>query len=134
MRVVLDSNVLIAAFATRGLCDVIFEHCINEHEIIISDFILKEVRMNLRQKLKLPKNTVFKIESYLRSHCEIYKSPRLKEKVSRDPDDDNILSLAVYSDSDLIITGDKDLLVSNSYKNIPIITPREFADLIRKNN
>lgn len=132
MKIVLDSNVLIAAFATRGLCDVIFEHCLNEHQIIISKFILKEIKSNLKRKFKLPETTISEIESFLKSHCEIYSPPKLKESISRDPDDDNILSLAVNSDSELIITGDKDLLILKSYKDIPVITPRDFADLIRR--
>ena len=43
MRVVFDSNVLIAAFATHGLCHSLFEICLRSHEIVISDFILSEV-------------------------------------------------------------------------------------------
>ena len=131
MKIVLDSNVLIAAFATRGLCDVVFEHCISEHQIATSRFVLDEVKKNLGKKLKLPQSTISEIESFLKTHCEIHPAPKLGEKVSRDPDDDNILSLAVHSSSDMIITGDRDLLVLKSYKNIPIITPRDFADLIR---
>lgn len=132
MKIVLDSNVLIAAFATRGLCEVILEHCLNEHEIILSEFILKEVKKNLKVKIKVPNNIVSDIETFLRSHSNILSPPKLKEKICRDPDDDNILSLAVFSQADFVITGDNDLLVLKSYKKIPIITPRKFADLIRR--
>ena len=41
----------------------------------------------------------------------------------RDADDDVILGTAVAARADLIVTGDKDLLVLGSYQSIPIITP-----------
>lgn len=42
MKLVRDTNVILAAFATRGLCAEIFEIAIIDHEIYCSDFILKE--------------------------------------------------------------------------------------------
>lgn len=41
--------------------------------------------------------------------------------LSRDPDDDKFLSLAVTANVDAIISGDKDLLVLNPFKNILIL-------------
>ena len=35
MKVVLDANVIVAAFASRGLCEAILELCLSEHEIIL---------------------------------------------------------------------------------------------------
>ena len=39
MRVVLDTNVLIAALITRGVCSDLLEHCFRRHEIVLSEFI-----------------------------------------------------------------------------------------------
>ena len=44
MKVVLDTNVLIAAFITKGVCSELLEHCLRRHEIIMSEFILDEFR------------------------------------------------------------------------------------------
>ena len=134
MRVVLDSNVIIAAFATRGICDLIFEYCLSKHKIIASEFILREINANLEKKLKLPKKNVKEIISFLKSNCEIYAPPKLEVQVSRDIDDNQILSLADFSSADFIITGDKDLLVLKSFNNIPILTPRNFAEKMKKQN
>ena len=54
MRVVLDTNVLPAAFGTRGLCEAVFQVCLERHEIILSGHILNEVRTNLTTKFKVP--------------------------------------------------------------------------------
>jgi len=58
MRLVLDTNVLISAFAARGLCYALFELCLEKHEIIISLHILNELKVNLEKKIKLPKKKI----------------------------------------------------------------------------
>lgn len=49
-------------------------------------------------------------------------------KECRDPKDDKFLELAVNGKADFIVSGDKDLQVLNPFRNIPIISPREFLD------
>ena len=56
MRVILDANVLIAAVASRGLCDALFELCIKEHDLIVSRELLDEVYSKLVKKIKLPES------------------------------------------------------------------------------
>lgn len=48
-------------------------------------------------------------------------------KGCRDPDDDKFLVLAVNGHADVIISGDDDLLVLDTFRGIPIITPAAFA-------
>jgi len=45
----------------------------------------------------------------------------------RDPDDDKFLALAVNGRADVIVSGDEDLLVLDSFRGIPIVTPAAFA-------
>ena len=54
-KVVLDTNVVVAAFAARGLCQSIFELCLEKHDLIVSDFLLDELNEKLIHKLKLSK-------------------------------------------------------------------------------
>lgn len=49
-------------------------------------------------------------------------------KACRDSNDDKWLSLAVSAKSDCLISGDKDLLVLNPFREIPILTPAEFLN------
>ena len=37
MKIVLDTNVIIAAFATRGLCSPIFELCLDRFDVALSE-------------------------------------------------------------------------------------------------
>ena len=57
---------LIAAFATRGLCADLLTHVLLEHELLVGEFVLRELRTKLRTKLKLPRQTIDAIETLLR--------------------------------------------------------------------
>jgi predicted nucleic acid-binding protein len=50
VRVLLDTNVLIAAFIARGTCHEVLEYCVHEHEMVTSGFILDEVHEALVKK------------------------------------------------------------------------------------
>ncbi|MGD9057225.1 MAG: putative toxin-antitoxin system toxin component, PIN family [Desulfobacterales bacterium] len=130
MKIVLDANVIIAGFAARGLCESIMEVCLSEHEIMLSDDLLDEILTNLRRKIKLPENFINSIGKLLREHARFSTPVSLAEDVCRDPDDIKVLGLAVASNADYIVTGDKDLLILKSFQNIPILTPRTFSDIL----
>lgn len=44
----------------------------------------------------------------------------------RDPTDDKFLELAINGRGDLIISGDRDLLMLDPFRGIPILTPAVF--------
>jgi len=129
MKVILDTNVILAAFAGRGLAHALFELCLEKHEIIISEHILSEVQRNLQKKLKMPKDKVLVITEYLKEFCTSSSYKRLDKEACRDMDDVKILGLAEVAKPDYIITGDSDLLVLKKFHSIPIITPREFWEI-----
>jgi putative PIN family toxin of toxin-antitoxin system len=131
MRVILDTNVILAAFASRGLANAVFELCLEKHEIIISEHILSEVQRNLQKKLKMPEEKIQRIIQYLGEFCTITAYKRLDKMVCRDPDDVKILGLSEVAKPDYIITGDMDLLALKEFNSIPIITPREFWEVSR---
>lgn len=129
MRIVLDTNVLIAALISRGFCHELFEYCALTHELFTSDFILYEVSEKLVTKFKYKEDTAKEAVNLLRSQLQLVMPVAQTTSVSRDPDDDNILATAEAGKCDYIITGDIDLLVLIEYKAIRIVTPREFSDL-----
>lgn len=47
----------------------------------------------------------------------------------RDPKDNQFLELAIEAGAACIVTGDKDLLILNPFRNIIIITPTDFLQL-----
>jgi uncharacterized protein len=50
----------------------------------------------------------------------------------RDPRDDKFLELAVSGHADLIVSGDRDLLALNPFREIPIVTPATFVQEVAR--
>ena len=128
-KVVLDTNVIIAAFVARGLSSSVFELCIDRYEVIISEFIIKEISEKLTAKIKLPRERIIEIIDFLKDSCTLVGYEKPKEKICRDEKDDEILALAKNSESEYIITGDKDLLVLENFYGIRIINPRGLWEI-----
>ena len=132
MRVVLDANVLIAAFATRGLCNSLLDLCLQSHDLILSQELLREMERNLLRKFKLPEPKVAAIIRYLERQAMIEEPTTVDAGSCRDPGDLHVLGLAVKSRPDCVVTGDQDLLILKTYQGIPILSPREFWTRLRK--
>ncbi len=132
MKIVLDTNVVIAGFASRGLCESILELCLDSHRIVLSEELLDEIERNLRDKIKLPAGVIDEIIRLLVEHGDMLEPASLPLDLCRDPDDVMILGLAVAAQADFIVTGDQDLLVLNEFCGIPIITPRSFSTILHK--
>lgn len=128
MRIVLDTNVLIAAFISRGVCHELLEHCVLHHALVSSEFILAEVQEKLLDKFKFTAERVSELDALLRSRMEIVAPTSLPSPVCRELDDDNILAAAVAGNCEYIVTGDKDLLVRKQFGRIAIISPSDFSN------
>jgi putative PIN family toxin of toxin-antitoxin system len=126
MRLVLDANVLIAAFVARGTCAELLEYCVREHEVVTSAALLEEVRRNLVDKVKVKGAQADQTVRLLRTRFEVVEPVVLEEAMSRDPDDDVVLGTAIAGRCDAIVTGDKDLLDLVSCRGIAIVSPRGF--------
>lgn len=126
MRVVFDSNVLVAAFATHGLCHDLFEHCLRNTIIVCSDFIAAEVERILVTKIKTPAKTASEIIEYLKIQSEWVTPDNKSIEGLCDPNDQMIISTALSGEADFLITGDKDLLVLKQIKKTVVILPRDF--------
>jgi uncharacterized protein len=128
VRVVLDTNVILAALATRGLCEAVVMVCLNHHEMILSQAILDEVTRHLAGKFKMPAPRVVEISTFLRAHSEWVVPAEVPVKACRDPDDRPILGTAVAGGADCLVTGDADLLARGQYANIRLLSPRDFYE------
>jgi putative PIN family toxin of toxin-antitoxin system len=130
MKIVLDADVVVAAFASRGLCESIFELCLSEHEIILCVDLLEEIVRNLQLKIGLPALVADGIKALLQDHGIVLNPVPLPADTCRHPDDLKILGLAIAYPADFVVTGDKDLLVLQNYEGIPILSPRSFSQIV----
>jgi putative PIN family toxin of toxin-antitoxin system len=131
VRVCLDTNVLIAAFATRGLCADVLRIVLAEHELVIGEVILVELRRTLASKFKLPADRIAAIEAVLKTVPIVPKPKAPSDLEIRDAADRWILATAVAGAADVLVTGDEDLLVVAGRAPVPIVTPRAFWELLR---
>ena len=131
MKVFFDTNVLIAAFATRGLCADLFAHVLLEHDLVVGEVVLGELRTKLRTKLKLPKKTIDEIEAQLRDSV-VVKTPakHLGLRIS-DPDDEWVVASALAGGADVLVTGDAAILKLGKRAPLPILSPRGLWELPR---
>jgi len=132
MRIVLDTNVIIAAFAAHGLCSEVFEVCLTSHTIVISEHILSEVERGLIKKIHLPKNITASVIDYLRDIAEFFEPQLIEDSACRDIEDRKIIGTAINGNAHLLITGDNDLLTLMKVMKTDIVTPREFWKRLRK--
>ena len=128
MRIVVDTNILIAALISRGICHELMERWFINHTLITSAFILNELREKLVTKFKYSTETADEAVLLLGSRMQKVVPVALSQPTSRDPDDDNVLATAKTGKCECIITGDKDLLVLGEFEGIRIFTPREFSN------
>jgi putative PIN family toxin of toxin-antitoxin system len=129
--VFLDTNVLVSAFATRGLCADVFRHILAEHELITGEVVIVELRRVLRDRIKIPTHMITAIEQLLRDQTVVPKPPEPHSLPIRDAEDRWVLASAVAGGADVLVTGDSDLLDMASKTPIKIVDPRGFWEMIR---
>ena len=117
---------VIAATASRGLCEAIFELCLEHHEIVVCKKLLTEIETQLTKKLNVPKSLVSDLIKVIKTNSSTYKPEHIDKNACRDPNDLMILGLVKPGKVEAIITGDKNLLVLKKYKDAIIVSPRQF--------
>ena len=131
MRVFLDTNVLISAFAARGLCADLMRLLLAEHDVLTGEVNLTELRRVMLKRFKATAAQVDVIERLLRDQAVIPKPAALLSLKVRDADDAWVLASAVAGAADLLVSGDQDLLVLASRAPLPIVSPRDAWHRVR---
>lgn len=131
MRVFLDTNVLVSAYAARGICADLVRSILAEHELMTGEVNLEELRRVLRERFAAPQERVDAIESGLRAEMVVPRPAKPATIRLRDPDDAWVLASALNGGADLLITGDRDLLDVASQVSIPIVDPRGGWERLR---
>jgi len=132
VRVFLDTNVLVSALATRGVCADVLRVVLAEHTLVTSEVVLRELTRALRTRIRLPARAVDEVERFLREH-EVVPQPSAPSPLRiRDADDRWVLASAVDARADLLVTGDRDLLDVAADAPVKIVDPRAFWELMRQ--
>ena len=131
MKVFLDTNVLVSATATRGLCADVLRAVLTSHQLVVSEPLFIELERVLLKKFGVPGNLVAELLETLKQDA-LFSSPTSLPNIEiRDKDDVPILSCAVNAEADIFVTGDEELLKLGEVEKLEIISPRMFWDRLK---
>jgi putative PIN family toxin of toxin-antitoxin system len=131
VRVLLDTNVVVAAFATRGLCEDLLRAVLAEHELVVAARVLIELERALVVKPKMPARRAREVVAFVRSQGDVIAPERPAVWPQRDRDDRWIVAAAIEGRADVLVTGDRDLLEDAQEAPLPIVSPRGFWERLR---
>jgi predicted nucleic acid-binding protein len=124
--------VLLAAFATRGLCADLFAHVLLEHQLLVGEVVLGELRRTLRTTVKLPGKTIDEIEALVRDQVVVRTRAEHLSLDIADPDDEWVVAEALAGEAEVLVTGDAALRKLGTRAPLPIVSPRELWERLRR--
>ncbi|RDB04173.1 putative toxin-antitoxin system toxin component, PIN family [Runella aurantiaca] len=131
MRIVLDTNTLVsAALIKKSISRDAFDKALQIGQLLASEKTLNELADVLaREKFDKYVSLKERQEFYV-SYLEIVNMKDIVEVITdcRDSKDNKFLEIAVSGKANIIVSGDADLLVLHPYRNIEILTPRQFLE------
>ena len=131
MRIVLDTNVMISAlFWAGGIPSKILD-AFEERKLVFCvtpDILDEYTRIADNLSRKYPNVQTKRFFDLLASDAEMYPNAYLDTPASRDGDDDKFIACALEANAKVIVSGDKDLLDLKAYKDIEILTPKQFIE------
>ncbi len=134
MRVFFDTNVLVSAFTSGGICLNLVKRTIEDtqHNLLVGTVIIDELSRILTHRFNYPPQKLDRVIAFLIKYRAILM-PKTKPPVSvRDPDDELVLASALETGADILVTGDKDLLILGDTAGIKIVDPRMLWEMLTK--
>jgi hypothetical protein len=132
MKLVLDVYVWISGLLWGGIPGQILKLAKNQRiTLFASANVLTDIKDTLnRPKLQHQKQHLRYTTEYLmavvKQLTQLCADKPIEMPQLRDPDDAVILAIALVVNAEVIVTGDLNLLVLKSFKDISIIMPKEF--------
>ena len=131
MRVFLDTNVLVSAFLTRGVCADVLRYVLAKHVLITGEIVIDELQRVLRDKMRAPATGIAAVEKLLREHVVAPTPRQAADLPIKDMADRWIVACAIGSKAEVLVTGDGELLKIASRVPVRIMSPRAFWETVR---
>ena len=130
MKVILDCNVLIAAALKDGICRAVVFYAIQHSNLFLSESIILEYLLVARRK-KFERYQYF-LEKLIILFSDVATMIEPKDFIIKlpDPSDVKYINLALHTNAQYLITGNKKDFPENTYGITQIISPRDFRALI----
>lgn len=131
MRVFLDTNVLVSAFASRGICADLLELILLEHDLVVGQTVLHELRRALRDRIRLPAARSAEIVEFVSDEAVVVVEGSRPADAKVDAADALVLGEARSGRAEWFVTGDAALLKLGSPEGLEIVSPRQFWEALR---
>ncbi len=127
MRAVIDTNIIVSAYLGGQLEIIIKAFRAGNFVLIFSDAIADEYFSILaRPKFKIDRGDIDDFAALLVSKAKFVVPSETITAIEADPTDNKFLEAALAGQADYIVSGDSHLLELKSFREIPILTAREF--------
>jgi putative PIN family toxin of toxin-antitoxin system len=131
VRVVLDTNVLVSALHFGGRPRRLLDDVLRgDHTLIIGPAILGELDAVLVETCGWASDRAAAVRTELEAIADLV-TPVEVPRVCRDPDDDQILAIAITGSADALVTGDADLLALGAHGGVNMTSVADFEALAR---
>jgi putative PIN family toxin of toxin-antitoxin system len=129
MRVIVDTNVFISAALKENSPPETAVHLAAANHFLLKSAITEQELFITIARPRLAPLIQPHFQDWLHELIAAAELVNITERIvaCRDPRDDKFLELAVNGRADLIVTGDRDLLALNPFREIPIIRPADFV-------
>lgn len=132
-RVVADTNIYISALMFGGVPGSVIDlGILQKVTLVISPALLDELDEKLRLKFEVSVTDAMAIRLKIESVADVVEPDILVKVVTEDPDDNRVLECAVFGRADYIVSGDRHLLKLKAHEGTPIVTAREFLDMMKR--
>ncbi len=134
MRIVADTNIVVSGFLFGGLplrvldagrSDII-ELCTSQ--VLLDEFAEVIERPHFDRKFDETGISRRRMVADYAAISTIIRTTELRDRISRDADDDELIACAFAADCEFIVTGDNDLLVLKEYQGVTIVTAVDFLN------
>jgi uncharacterized protein len=132
-HIVVDTSVLISALLKPNSIPAQALECARTHfKLAVSTETLTELTKVLSRDYLTRYRTVDERETFLVLYSELAEIIAITEHVTdcRDPKDNKFLDLALAANAQILVSSDSDLLVLHPYRNIAIVTPSTFLQMM----
>ena len=128
MRIVLDTNVLISGIYFSGLPGKILQAWSSGKFQLVASIEILEEYLDVAERLANRYHDVEykEILGLIVENAHLVQTTALPEPVCDDADDDKFLACALSSNTNIIVSGDSDLLRVSGYCGIQVLTPKAF--------
>lgn len=132
-KVVIDTNVFISGFGWDGKPEAVLDLLENG---TIANFITPEIFEEVKRvvsypKLKFSSSLQTKIIEFVFSYSRFLGSGKPVSLISEDPDDNKFIECAISAHASFIISGDPHLLSIEHYRDISIVAPGQFLEVLQ---